>query len=67
MSKGKIICLVGKPGEGKTTYVKKFAVNKTAICYLRIESDFTGAKVKTFTNFPLFLKEGNKKKTLFVT
>lgn len=63
MSNGKVICLVGETGSGKTTYVKEWVSKskKELIAYCRIREDI-GMKGKIYTNFLDFIEEANTKK-----
>ena len=67
---GKVIGVVGKTGEGKTSYIKKFSQKlktKNTVCYLRISDDWNDDDVKKFTNFKEFIKYANtQKNTLFI-
>lgn len=67
---GKVICLAGKTGEGKTSYIKKFSKKlktKKTVCYLRISDDWNDEDVFKFTNFKEFIEYANTQKdTLFV-
>jgi hypothetical protein len=66
---GKINCMVGETGSGKTTRIKKYsqkAGDRETLIYLRMKDDFTGKNIKKFTNFPLFLKAANKKKDAII-
>jgi hypothetical protein len=67
---GKVICLAGELGAGKTSYIKKFAAKaktKKTVCYLRISDDWNDGKVLTFTNFVEFIKYANTQtNTLFI-
>ncbi len=67
---GKVICLAGELGAGKTTYIKKYASkvkSKQIICYLRISDDWEDENVSTYTNFVEFLKFANaQRNTLFI-
>lgn len=67
---GKVICISGELGAGKTTYIKKFAAKakaKQTVCYLRISDDWNDKNIITFTNFETFLKYANNQtNTLFI-
>lgn len=67
---GKVICLAGKTGEGKTSYIKKFSAKlktKKTVCYLRISDDWDDDNIITFTNFKEFILYANTQKdTLFI-
>jgi hypothetical protein len=56
---GTITTIVGRPGEGKTTYIKTFSSGKKALCYCRIGSDFDDGKTIIFTDFIEFLDYAN--------
>lgn len=58
MSYGKVNCLVGITGSGKTTLIKQYAkkaIGKEIICYARIESDIDIKGAKVYTDFLQFL------------
>lgn len=64
MSDGKVNCLVGDMGSGKTTFVTKNFCEKTKreiLCYLRVRSDFPIKRAKVFTNFMDFIATANTK------
>jgi hypothetical protein len=67
---GKVICIAGELGAGKTTYIKKMAKkvkSKQIICYLRISDDWEDDSVSTYTNFESFLRFANcQRNTLFI-
>jgi len=67
---GKVICLAGELGAGKTSYIKKFAAKakaKQTVCYLRISDDWNDKNILTFTNFVQFIKYANTQtNTLFI-
>lgn len=60
MSNGKVCCLVGETGVGKTTYVKEFVAEseKKLIGYCRIREDID-LKGHIHTNFVDFINECN--------
>jgi len=63
VSSGKVICVVGATGEGKTTLVKKYVPKRRqSICYLRMSDDFNEENIIKFTNFVMFIHTGNRKK-----
>lgn len=60
---GKVVCMLGATGEGKTTYYKiKFRSDRQTICYLLIESDYEDTNVIKFTNFMDLLNYIRRKK-----
>lgn len=68
---GKVIGVVGSTGEGKTSYIKKFAAKlktKNTVCYLRITDDWKATDgVRIFTNFMEFIDYANTQiNTLFI-
>lgn len=67
---GKVICLVGEMGSGKTSYIKKYAAKvkgKNICCYLRVSDDWNDKKVLKFTNFVEFVKYANTQtNTVFI-
>lgn len=67
---GKVICLAGEMGSGKTSYIKKLSKKvktKTICCYLRITDDWNDGNVLKFTNFVEFIKYANTQtNTLFI-
>lgn len=66
---GKVTCIVGATGEGKTTFYKeKMKSDRQTICYLRIETDFEEENAMKFTNFMKLLHfiRNKKNKKIFI-
>lgn len=61
MSAGKVICLVGDLGTGKTSFVRDMVGNskKDISVYLRIIADMKIRNAKCYTNFVEFIKKAN--------
>lgn len=66
---GKVNCLIGDTGTGKTTLIKQYARKagvKEIHCYARINSDFKEQGAKVYTNFGEFLRVVSRKKDSFI-
>lgn len=69
MSFGKVNCLVGDTGTGKTTLIKQFAKaagDKEIHCYVRIDGDFKIKNAKVYTNFAEFVSVTVRKKNSII-